>query len=414
MDMVPAVFGLPVFIILLLLLGLVVALLLRKSSSLRRPLAGGCPATGSTPRANPGKQPANAGENALLQTCFRGLSHVLANENDKAVAEFVKIASVDTTTAEIYLTLGQLFRISGEFERALRVHRDILLRPNLPDSVRRQTFFEIGLDYKKAGLLERASKAFEEILEREPGNNRARYELAEIYISLREWEKARELYRSFPDHRERLNVIAHLSTEVAKLQAASGDRKNALKNFRQALNEDEGCIDAWLHYGDCLLAEGRQEAAIEAWERAFTLAPEHIGLVIRRLRQLPGENGKELENEFFSRHLESYGRIEKFQRAYSAHLIEREELEEAARQLSRLMKSSNGDGEVFALVRTLLEKISRKYGEECRLYRELVRNFFSTQMRFEKPYQCRQCGYQLDLMVWRCPRCNRWDTVTVK
>jgi len=411
-KLTPAALGLPVFILLLLLLltalGLLIWQALRKHRRHRECQPGPALRSRKTTTLSP------EGENQLLQTCFRGLSYALANETDKAVAEFVKIASVDTTTAEIYLALGQLFRISGEFERALRVHRDILLRPSLPETIRRQTFFEIGLDYKKAGLLERASKTFSEILEREPDNRSARIELAEICISLREWEKALELYRSFPDRQAEKHVIAHLTTEIAKLKAATGEHKAALKIFRQALEEDEKCIDAWLHYGDSLLETGKTKIAFEAWEQAFELAPELVGLVIKRLRKLPEEIRKTAEIDFFDRHLEDYGQTLKFKLAYIDHLIEQEELDAAGLQLRKIMLASSGDAEVFTLVRKLLEKIRQVQGEQSPLYLELIQDFFSTQLRFEKPYQCRKCGYQLDLMVWRCPRCNRWDTITVR
>ena len=360
-----------------------------------------------------------AGEDSnLLKSYFKGLSYVLANETDKAVAEFVKVASVNTTTAEIYLALGQLFRNSGELERAIRVHRDILLRPNLPEEIRRQTFFEIGLDYKRAGFLDRALRTFEEILDREPGNQAARRELLSLYISLREWEKALELYLSLPAKRpdsvREKNIIAHLHTEVAKVAEAAGDRRKALKFFRQALDEDDSCIDAWLHYGDFLLAEKKLDQTLKAWDRAFTLNPDFIALVTGRFATLPEECRDRVETDFFARHLEKYGGRRKFNLAYIAFLVKKGKLEEAGTRLKQIMAEKSGDAEVFALVRDLLEKIRKEKGDESPLYKELVYDFFSTQLRFEKPYLCRRCGYQLERMSWRCPRCTSWDSVAIR
>ncbi len=350
----------------------------------------------------------------LLKTYFKGLSYVLSNETDKAVAEFVKVASVDTTTAEIYLALGQLFRNSGEMERAIRVHRDILLRPNLPEEIRRQTFFEIGLDYKKAGLLDRALRTFEEILAREPRNQSARRELSSLYISLREWEKALELYLSFPDTRAETNIIAHLTTEVAKAAEAAGNHKKALKFFRQAMELDDRCIDTWLHYGDFLLREGKLKEALDAWDKAFSLNPDFVALVIQRFLKLPVGKREKVESEFFTRHLAEYGSNRKFNLAYVAYLIREGRLDEAGERLRRIMSEKSGDAEVFSLVRDLLERIRESSGENSPLYHSLVRDFFSTQLRFEKPYLCRHCGYQLNKMAWRCPRCTSWDTIFIR
>lgn len=353
-------------------------------------------------------------ESTLLRTYFKGLSYVIANETDKAVAEFVKVARIDTTTAEIYLALGQLFRNNGEMERAIRVHRDILLRPNLPDEVRKQTFFEIGLDYKRAGLFDRACRTFEEILTRDPKNFAARQELYSLYENLKEWEKALTLHDSSPSTQNEINIIAHLTTEVAKAAEASGDREKALIFFQQALEVDDSCIDAWLHYGDFLKSEKQLAEALAAWERAFRLNPDFVSLITSRFSKLKEEERDKVEEEFFSRHLEEFGEKRKFNLIYISWLIKTEQLTEAGDRLKRVMTEKRGDAEVFSLVRNLLNKIRISGDLNRDLYDSLVRNFFSTQLRFEKAYRCRKCGYQLDVMVWKCPRCATWDTIAVR
>ncbi len=350
----------------------------------------------------------------VLRTYFKGLSYVIANETDKAVAEFVKVARINTTTAEIYLALGQLFRNSGEMERAIRVHRDILLRPNLPDEVRRQTFFEIGLDYKRSGLLDRACRTFEEILTRDPENIAALKELSALYISLREWEKALSLHNSTPSTQNETNLIAHLTTEVAKTAEAAGNKGKALKFFLQALELDDGCIDTWLHYGDFLKSENKIPEALDAWEKAFILNPDFITLVTNRFSGLPEDQKDNIEKEFFSRHLKEYGEKRKFNLAYIGWLIKTGDLEEAGSRLERVMKEKSGDAEVFSLVSKLLNVIRSAGGVDGELYNSVVSNFFSTQLRFEKPYRCRKCGYQLDEMAWKCPRCATWDSIAVR
>ena len=352
-------------------------------------------------------------ESTLLRTYFKGLSYVIANETDKAVAEFVKVAHIDTTTAEIYLALGQLFRNTGEMERAIRVHRDILLRPNLPDDIRRQTFFEIGLDYKRAGLLDRACRTFEEILIRDPKNSAACNELSSLYEGLKEWEKALALHNSSPSTQNEINIIAHLTTEVAKAAEANGDREKALIFFRKALEVDDNCVDAWLHYGDFLKGEKQIPEALAAWERAFRLSPDFVSLITGRFSGLEREKRAKTEEEFFSRHLEEFGGKRKFNLTYINWLIKSGRLTEAGTRLERVMTEKRGDAEVFSLVRSLLNKIRSSGDLNQDLYDSLVRNFFSTQLRFEKAYRCRKCGYQLDVMVWKCPRCANWDTIVV-
>lgn len=353
-------------------------------------------------------------ESTLLRIYFKGLSYVIANETDKAVAEFVKVARINTTTAEIYLALGQLFRNNGEMERAIRVHRDILLRPNLPDEVRKQTFYEIGLDYKRSGLLDRACRTFEEILSQDPNNSAARKELYSLYESLKEWEKALALHKLSPSTQNDINIIAHLTTEVAKAAEAAGDREKALTFYQQALDLDNSCIDAWLHYGDFLKSEQQIAKALSAWEQAFILNPDFVILITGRFSGLEEGERDKVEEEFFSRHLEKYGEKRKFNLAYISWLIKLEQLVEAGDRLKQIMTEKRGDAEVFSLVRNLLDKLRDKGDHDGILYDSLIHNFFSTQLRFEKAYRCQKCGYQLDGMVWKCPRCSEWDTIAVR
>ncbi len=349
----------------------------------------------------------------LLRTYFRGLSYVLANETDKAVAEFVKVAQVNTTTAEIYLALGQLYRNSGEVERAIRVHRDILLRPNLPDDIRQQTFFEIGLDYKKAGFLDRACRTFEELLEHTPTDQASRNQLSSIYVSMREWEKALSLHKGMPDARSDTHIIAHLTTEVAKNHAHSGEKDKALALFKKAIRLDEKCVDVWLHYGDFLFDDSQIQKALAAWEKAFLINHEFITQVVERFEKIPPPKKAEALENFFQSHLGNYGGQKKFNLAYINWLINSNKVEKAESRLRKLLRESGGDSETFYLAKQLLQ-LTRTENRDQNSFNSLVDDVFATDFCFEKRYYCQKCGFKLDRIACKCPRCSSWDSITVR
>ncbi len=352
----------------------------------------------------------NVDESQILRTYFRGLSYVIANETDKAVAEFVKVAQVNTTTAEIYLALGQLFRNTGELERAIRVHRDILLRPNLPEDVRRQTFFEIGLDYKKAGFFDRACRTFEEIVEKEPKNQAARRELSALYIGMREWEKALDLCRDLPATQDETSILAHLTTEVAKAAEQAGDRKKALSLFKKAVELNENCIDTLLHYGDFLLNDNQVQKALEIWEKAFLINPEFTTQIVDRIMKLPVAEREGRIEEFFLRHRGDYGRIKAFNLAYIEWQIKSGRLQEARIQLQDQLRQKRAGRKLFNLTKQLIlaaEPEAAAKDENS----DLIRSLLTADFRFEKNYHCQKCGYRLDQITWRCPRCSSWDSI---
>jgi len=72
---------------------------------------------------------------------FRGLNYLLDEQPNKAIDIFVKLAEVNDETAEIHLALGSLFRRRGEVDRAIRVHQNLVSRPNLSKEERGYALF---------------------------------------------------------------------------------------------------------------------------------------------------------------------------------------------------------------------------------------------------------------------------------
>src|SRR5262249_61483172 len=87
---------------------------------------------------------------------FRGLNFLLNEQPDKAIEAFIEVVKVDPETIELHFALGSLFRRRGETERAIRMHRNLLERSDLAQEQRLHAMVELGQDYLKPGLLDRA------------------------------------------------------------------------------------------------------------------------------------------------------------------------------------------------------------------------------------------------------------------
>ena len=96
-------------------------------------------------------------------TYFQGLNHLINEQSDKAVDVFVNLLEVDSETIEVHLALGTLFRKRGEVEKAIRLHQNLMARPELGHVVRLGVLNELGMDYMHAGLLDRAESLFLEL-----------------------------------------------------------------------------------------------------------------------------------------------------------------------------------------------------------------------------------------------------------
>src|ERR1700684_4588528 len=82
---------------------------------------------------------------------FKGLNFLLNEEPDKAIEVFIRMAEVDSDTVETHFALGRLFRGRGEADRAIRIHQNLIARPNLSRQHRAEALYELAQDYLRAG-----------------------------------------------------------------------------------------------------------------------------------------------------------------------------------------------------------------------------------------------------------------------
>src|ERR1700733_1049931 len=102
-----------------------------------------------------------------------GLNFLLNEEPDKAVDIFIKMLEVDSDTVETHLAVGKLFRRRGEVDRAIRIHQNLIARPQLDKHYREQSLFELGHDYLSAGVLDRAERIFLELVNEKSHSSKA-------------------------------------------------------------------------------------------------------------------------------------------------------------------------------------------------------------------------------------------------
>src|SRR5690349_3899656 len=126
---------------------------------------------------------------ALPMSYFKGLNFLLNEQPDKAIEAFIEVVKVDPQTVELHFALGSLFRRRGEVDRAIRMHQNLIERPDLQEEQKRAALFELAQDYLKAGLLDRAEELFLK-LEGTPHAEPALKFLLEIYEQEKDWEKA--------------------------------------------------------------------------------------------------------------------------------------------------------------------------------------------------------------------------------
>ena len=121
---------------------------------------------------------------------LKGLNFLLNEQTDQALEHFLKMVRVDDKTMETHFALGSLFRRRGEIDRAIRIHQNIIARPDLAAEQRDQALFSLAKDYLKAGLLDRAENLFVRLSQGSRYQVEALERLCRIYEQEHEWQKA--------------------------------------------------------------------------------------------------------------------------------------------------------------------------------------------------------------------------------
>ena len=145
------------------------------------------------------KKHEQAASDQFSERYARGLNYLLADDSDNAIKIFTDLIEVNKDTIEIHIALGNLFRSKGEVDRAIKVHQNLLARPNLTRRQRHLAIAELASDYLKAGLLDRAEKLYREMIELGADANLAWHRLLELYIAEKSWDEAVECARVLYD-----------------------------------------------------------------------------------------------------------------------------------------------------------------------------------------------------------------------
>jgi lipopolysaccharide biosynthesis regulator YciM len=287
------------------------------------------------------------------------------------------------------------------------MHENLLEREGLAEEQRLRAQGELGQDYLKAGLLDRAEEVFGKLLET-PQHGLARTYLLEIYVQEKDWQKAIDAARELEkDTSKPLNAdIAHFYCELALLDAARGNPDAALAHLQLALATNRQSVRANLMAGDLDAAAGQHEAAIADWRLVETQSAMHMALVVERVFGSYRQLGRLDEGVRWLRAL--YAR-QPSQDVFSALYLAVSETEGAAAATQLAREELRRNPSLRTLDRLLeAQLIDAEPGERelLQVEKSLVAAHSQRMMR----YQCDSCGFKAKQFFWRCPACGRWDS----
>lgn len=340
---------------------------------------------------------------------FKGLNYLLNEQPDKAIDVFVQMLEVDSETVETHLALGNLFRRRGEVDRAIRIHQNLIARPTLSRNQRAQALLELGQDYMRAGLFDRAENLFQELLEINLYSEQALRNLRVIYQQEKDWDKCLSVathLESYIDeslHTERAHYYCELAQEA--FDAKDYSRANAM--VKKAQSSDRSCVRATILQGEMEMARGDYKAALRSYKRVEQQDPDYIPEVLSPLIECHKQLGRQQDLVNYLRQLFVRQKNLAVALALLDHIQEAEGDQAAIDFLARYLREHPSLEGLYRLITLSQRNMDGTVPDVLGILREQVRLL----LQKRSAYHCSRCGFSAKTLHWQCPGCASWASL---
>ncbi len=338
---------------------------------------------------------------------LKGLNFLLNEQTDQALEHFLRMVRVDDKTIETHFALGSLFRRRGEVDRAIRIHQNIIARPDLGAVQRDQALFSLAKDYLAAGLLDRAENLFARLADGSRYQVQALESLVRIYEQEREWEKAARAGQQLESlsGRSLALQIAHYYCELAEAAAGAGDYPAARTHLKKARASRRGTMRGALIRAHIARDTEDDRTALRLYDRiidedtyliAETL-PEIVTIheragamqdLDKSLRALLARNPDSRSLIAYTAIVNDLGGIPAIDECVRQYMLDEPTLAEFV-DLQQLSEGAGASPDAaLGKVRRALSNLARKTPR----------------------YQCQECGFSSQRLLWQCPSCRDWET----
>ncbi|MBP3194811.1 MAG: lipopolysaccharide assembly protein LapB [Cardiobacteriaceae bacterium] len=332
---------------------------------------------------------------------FESLTYLLNDQTDQAVDAFLNFSAIDKQTFSNQLALGTLFRKRGELDRALLIHKQLGKIPELEEKQRNTVNFELAEDFLAAGMYLQAQDIFENLISTNLEANQKsqiNQSLIRIYERTAQWQKAIDLFSQNNQELGKLN-LAHYYCEIAEIFRKNKELSAAKTALSHAIVADGSLIRNYWIAAEIALENGEFISSIHNYqsiaERNAAFLPEIIQPMLACYQKI------EREAEFFDwifRQEEQHQNI-RLTLALSDILEQNSRSHEAQDLIFNRTKTSNNP--------LLLNKFLQYQSD---LPQNALIISLTKKIRPRTSYQCCECGFLLQKMIWHCPACYAWSS----
>ena len=351
--------------------------------------------------------------NSIPVEYLQSMNYLLSEQHDKALDSFMSMVSVSKDTVETHIILGNMFRNRGEVDRAIRIHQNLIARPELEPKLRQECSLELAKDYLKSGLLDRAEIILTKLSNEIDKPVQALNYLKEIYEIEKEWAKVIKIAKRIQSNtnNDLSDQISHYYCELAELELnlmEDSSLEKAIKYVNKALRYNTNSLRALILLGDTSFANKNFSDALKKYLAAYEKYPEASYLVLKKIKKTHdnlNNNGNFLDFIKSIAHVNSpidiFSNIDK---NLAQELDSREIFELYEKEFSNNRVDLSQLSEYLNLIKENKIAFDNKSLNN-------IKNCVDNYKTKNDIHKCTQCGYKSINHSWQCPSCHKWASI---
>jgi len=213
--------------------------------------------------------------------------YLISGNKDLAIREFLNAVDLNNETIDTYFALGGLFRANGEIDKAISIHRSLISRKDITESIRLKSLKELAVDFDKGGFLDKAISTYQDVLKINCDQYEVIGALCRIFEDLGEWDQAysyrKLLSKVGPENQAQ--TISHILVEKAKNYFKEGNLAECINELSEAFRYSPA-VSAKILQLKVYLAEGDLDQANGYFLEILKEHPMYASFVIESLFEI--------------------------------------------------------------------------------------------------------------------------------
>ena len=339
---------------------------------------------------------------------LKGLNFLLNEQTDQAVDHFLKMVRVDDTTIETHFALGNLFRKRGEVYRAIKIHQNIIARPDITEEQRNQAFYSLAKDYLHAGLFDRAEVLFIRLNDKSEFMSESLKNLISIYEQEKEWSKAIEIAKKLNKlyYDDSLDMqISHYHCESAEEAIDEKNYDKAITRLNSVNSKNNKTLRIELIFAKLNAIQGYEKKAVDIYFNILKqnnyFVAEALPLVFNIFQNL--NNLQEFDKKLSSV-INQKPKISNLI-AYTALASNLEYSKSIDNCIEDYIRSDEALSEFINVNDIFQSELDIKDSSIKKIKHGLM-----VLANNNPRYQCNECGFSSQKLLWQCPSCKAWET----